>query len=78
MCICDCICGYLSTDRYTQRHIHDTETGIDIHTYRDKDRDRERFDILISIYKWMPPQTGVRRSELTEDCLVDSIQKTVS
>lgn len=46
MCICDCICGYLSTDRYIQRHIHDTETDIDIHTYRDKDRDREGFDIL--------------------------------
>lgn len=51
MCIRDRICGYLSTDRYIQRHIHDTETGIDIHTYRDKDRDRERFDVLMSIYK---------------------------
>lgn len=51
MYIRDRICGYLSTDRYIQRHIHDTETGIDIHTYRDKDRDRERFDVLMSIYK---------------------------
>ena len=50
VCICGCDCRYLSTDRYIQRHIHDTETDIDIHTYRDKDRDREGFDILNKWY----------------------------